>query len=199
MIGGRNLPGGPDTARASSSRWTAASSRSQKSRPGFFLRMLELPAEALAGDGRLRGADGSRRHAIASRIEQFDAQPAGRVVFGFGEGWHEHGVQPGDRRVVALDERPCAPSASGLAGSALSLRIRGAIRGGGATSRVTVRAGETVVVERGTSARRSRVNGDDSGRRLLGTGDGVITIETDGALRAGRAPLADAATGASSG
>jgi hypothetical protein len=56
--------------------------------PGFFLRLTTLEAGRLLGSG-----DYARLTVSADRdglaVEQFDAQPAGRPVFGFAEGWHE--------------------------------------------------------------------------------------------------------------
>jgi transmembrane protein TMEM260 (protein O-mannosyltransferase) len=58
------------------------------------LRFVDLP-EGLAGEGqyaRLRvssrasGGDGQRAPAA---VRQFDIQPASRLIYGFGEGWHE--------------------------------------------------------------------------------------------------------------
>jgi hypothetical protein len=65
--------------------------------PGFFLRFLSLPEDALAGVGRyahLSVAAGQSRVAV----EQFDAQSSPRGVFGFGEGWHEMEYNPATGR-----------------------------------------------------------------------------------------------------
>lgn len=61
--------------------------------PGFFLRVIDLPAGSLDGAGPLA------RLTIASRlvgeggppaaIEQFDLQSHGTAMWGYGEGWHE--------------------------------------------------------------------------------------------------------------
>jgi hypothetical protein len=67
--------------------------------PGFFVKMLAIDAARLANDpgagaeyARVEiaaaAADGSARP-VKAAIEQFDVQPEGSVVFGFGEGWHE--------------------------------------------------------------------------------------------------------------
>ena len=65
--------------------------------PGFFLSFVRVPEGALAGVGayaRLSLAADLPRLAI----EQFDAQSAGRIVFGFGKGWHEPEYNPGTGR-----------------------------------------------------------------------------------------------------
>ena len=64
-----------------------------------FLRFLDIP-DGLApgpGYGRLtiasRSADGDVRRAVVG-VRQFDIQPADRMLFGFGEGWHEEELDP---------------------------------------------------------------------------------------------------------
>jgi hypothetical protein len=101
VVGGRHLgePGDPaadfelaldGTAR---DRWTLTWEDRN------FLRFLDIP-EGLApgpGYGRLtiaaRSADGDPRRAVVA-VRQFDIQPADRMLFGFGEGWHEEELDP---------------------------------------------------------------------------------------------------------
>ncbi|MEZ5286616.1 MAG: hypothetical protein R2712_17770 [Vicinamibacterales bacterium] len=94
LIGGRNLaaPGDP-AARFSLAldghvveQWDVA--------PGFFLRVVDLPAGALSGDGRwaaltIQSAAVTGEAVVPTAIEQFDLQPAGTLVWGFDDGWHE--------------------------------------------------------------------------------------------------------------
>jgi hypothetical protein len=61
--------------------------------PGFFLRFLELPAGALDGDGEYAPLTVTADSPSVA-IEQFDVQPANRVVFGFGAGWQEAEYNP---------------------------------------------------------------------------------------------------------
>jgi hypothetical protein len=90
MIGGRNMTTGPARLRVS------VDGRPIDERdlaPGFFLNMIDLPAGSLAGSGVYAGlAVSSDRDRVA--VEQFDTQSAGRVVFGFGDGWHEPEYNP---------------------------------------------------------------------------------------------------------
>jgi hypothetical protein len=87
MIGGRNLAVDGPAVHAK----VAIDGRSIDDfvvAPGAFLRFLRLPERALDGAGRYAPisvtADSPRL-----AIEQFDAQSAGQLMFGFGEGWHE--------------------------------------------------------------------------------------------------------------
>ena len=72
--------------------------------PGFFLRVRRLPEGALAGAGAY-----ARLTVAADRppvvVEQFDAQSASRVVFGFGDGWHEMEYNPATGRSWRWIER----------------------------------------------------------------------------------------------
>jgi len=100
LIGGRNLAG-PDGPAArfflgldgrEIARWEVP--------PGFFLRTLELPADALSGEGRwaalmvrsepLQESAGT----VPTSIEQFDLQPLDTLMWGFDEGWHESEYAP---------------------------------------------------------------------------------------------------------
>jgi len=73
--------------------------------PGFFLRTIVVPPDQDRSDGDYRevtvSADSEK---IA--IEQFDAEPAARVVFGFADGWQEQESDGGTgRRWRWLTER----------------------------------------------------------------------------------------------
>ena len=107
MVGGRNLSAALPSARVR----IAIDGRiidEPVVAPGFFLRMLTLPAGTLDGDGDYAtlsiSAEPVRREppsrnasaladptadAVNVAIEQFDAQSVDRVVFGFGDGWYE--------------------------------------------------------------------------------------------------------------
>jgi hypothetical protein len=85
LIGGRNLGSEPSPrvrialGGQQQDEWPAP--------PGFFVRMVELPP-ASTGEGdyvNISIAADSKNIAI----EQFDAGPRDRVIFGYGEGWLE--------------------------------------------------------------------------------------------------------------
>jgi hypothetical protein len=92
MIGGRNLAvhGPPARTRLAIDGRTIDEPQLP---PGFFLRMLRLPSGALDGSGEYATiAVSADQPGVA--IEQFNAQTSNRVVFGFGEGWHEREYNP---------------------------------------------------------------------------------------------------------
>jgi hypothetical protein len=105
LIGGRHLggSGSPPARLVVRLDGGAVVAEDIAPEPGSFLRLVSLPARALAGDGPLAmldvtatGTDGGPAPALA--IEQFDLQSPGRVVFGFDEGWHEPEYNPGNGR-----------------------------------------------------------------------------------------------------
>jgi hypothetical protein len=110
--------------------------------PGFFLRMITLPGSTKADDYAAVTVEADNTDLA---VEQFDAEPAGRLVFGFDEGWYEREYNPAtgalwrwasDRAVLRV--RPGS--------RALALTLRGEIEQA-SSSRVTVRSGERVLAQ----------------------------------------------------
>lgn len=94
MIGGRNLgAAGTPTARFTIAidgvpldTWEAA--------PGFFLRVVEIPAGRLEGEGALApltvwSTPAAGDAPVPTAIEQFDLQDAGTLMWGYDQGWQE--------------------------------------------------------------------------------------------------------------
>ena len=175
MIGGRNLASGGPAARITISV-DGRSVEEIQAPPGFFLRLLTLPA------GRLEGPGDYATLSVASDrpdvvIEQFDAQSfLGRMVFGFGEGWHEREFNPTTRRLWRwMSERGVIRVRGARATAQLSLR--GETETFSRPSHVVARIGDRVVGDWmvGRSfAVQARIPAD-----VLGTGDRDITIEAD--------------------
>jgi hypothetical protein len=107
MLGGRNL-GGPADPRA---RIIVTLDGREIDRvsvapaPGFFLRMMSLPAGALLGAGPYAllqvsaSADGGGQRPVNVGIEQFDVQNEDQPVLGYGAGWHELEYNPRQGRL----------------------------------------------------------------------------------------------------
>ncbi len=98
LIGGRHLGAVSDPAVTFVVSIDGKAFTTWEERPGFFLRVFELPSGTLSGAGplaklevRSTAPDGAR---IATAIEQFDLQQAGSLMWGFGEGWHEAEYNP---------------------------------------------------------------------------------------------------------
>jgi hypothetical protein len=102
VVGGRHLgePGDPDSEFELTvdgeivDRWTLTVGQRN------FLRFLDLPRGVAEGPGayarltvasRAVGGEG-RRASVA--VRQFDIQPTNRMLYGFGEGWHEAEYDP---------------------------------------------------------------------------------------------------------
>jgi hypothetical protein len=145
--------------------------------PGFFLRLLKLPPGALDGAGdyaTLSIASGQPNVAI----EQFDAQPSDRVVFGFADGWHELEYTPAlgwlwrwtSERAVLRVHAAGRPLTLTLGGEPPSVYFR-------TPARVTISAGGRVVAEQTLSSRFAmhvRIPAE-----LVAGDESTITIETD--------------------
>jgi hypothetical protein len=141
MIGGRNLGTLNKPARVRVAV-DAVAVDDLTVAPGSFLRMITVPPSS--------SADDYAPVTVASdnpdlALEQFDAQPAGRIVFGFDQGWYEREYDPAtgalwrwasDRAVIRVRSE----------GHALALTLRGEIEHA-SSSRVTVRSGERVLAQ----------------------------------------------------
>jgi hypothetical protein len=144
--------------------------------PGFFLRMLTLPAGALDGGGDYATiAVSADSPAVA--IEQFDAQSADHLVFGYGEGWHEAEFNPEIGLWQWTSER--AVLRVHAAGHPLVLTLSGEPPAVAQWRRahVAVRAGGRVVAEQTLFGRlflQARIPAE-----LVAGDESTITIETD--------------------
>jgi hypothetical protein len=151
LIGGRNLNAGPDARVVVEIDGGAVDELTVP--PGFFLKVIPLAAGRLSGAGDYATVS-VRADSITPRpeadvvdvaIEQFDAQPEGRVVFGYGEGWNELEYNPTTGRLWRWSsERSTVRVLSG--GRGLTVRMDGEIEAAD-SSRVTIRAGGRVVRE----------------------------------------------------
>jgi hypothetical protein len=136
MIGGRNLADGGPPAKLRVAV-DGATVLDETIAPGFFLRLIDLPSTL--GNGRYATVTVSADNPQLA-IEQFDAQPQDRVIYGFGEGWNEQEYNPStgvlwrwssDRSVIRV--RP--------AGHGLALTLNGEIEAA-SKSTVTVKVGD---------------------------------------------------------
>jgi hypothetical protein len=180
MYGGRNLNGGP-------ARVTLTIDGRAVDGPtvgsGFFLRMLALPPASVSGPGdyarmtiSAEAADGAAAAPPDVAIEQFDAEPSGNVIFGFGEGWHEHEYDPSTGQLWRwTSDRAALRVRTG--GRAVVLTLAGETDALPRNSRVVVRAGNRVVTE--ASVGREFALRTTIPAELLGDGESAITIETD--------------------
>jgi hypothetical protein len=170
MIGGRNLAGG---GPAASVRVAVDGRTIEESMvpPGSFLRMLTLPAARPDGDYSTITVAASLPGVA---IEQFDAKPAGRVMFGFGDGWNEQEYEPSTGRLWRwMSERGTLMVRA--EGHALTLDLHGELEAS-STSHIAIRVGNRRVTERDVGrsfSLRATIPAD-----LVAPVDSAIIIET---------------------
>jgi hypothetical protein len=174
MIGGRNM--GTGAAPAGVQVTIDGKPIEQLSAPpGFFLRFVRLPEGGLIGAGqyaRLAIAAGEPRVVV----EQFDAQPATDVVFGFGDGWHEMEYNPATGRSWRwMSERGVIRARA--AGRALRLDITGEVEGFSRPTTVSVRIGDRAI-ERWTVRDQFAVQ-TQIPASAVADGETAVAIESD--------------------
>jgi hypothetical protein len=154
MIGGRNLGqiGEPDVRFEITLDGRPIGSWTVAPEPGFFLKTLELPADALEGKGRYaeltiaaRPADGVIRQVNAA-VEQFDVQSITRPVYAFDTGWYQLEFDPKAKKLWRWTG-PWAALRVHNAGRDLRLRLTGdsPLKYGDRIPTVTVRSNNQVL------------------------------------------------------
>jgi hypothetical protein len=180
LIGGRNLSASGQSAEVRISIDGRVVDQISVA-PGFFLRMIDLPAAPADTSGdyatvAITAQAAGERGEPDVAIEQFDAKPAGAVIFGYAEGWHEHEYDPATGRLWRwTSERALLRVRSG--GRPLALRLEGETETFDTPSRVTIRAGEQVLGEISAGRTFSAVVPLPS--ELFERGESTITIQTD--------------------
>jgi hypothetical protein len=149
-----------------------------------FLRFLDLP-EGIPGEegtyalltiaSRSGGATDPRAFAA---VRQFDVQSADRIVYGFGEGWHEEEYDPATGgRWRWTSERSTVRLAGPPTPLILTVRGESPLRYFDAPPTVRVVAGERVIAQRAPDADFTwtvKLSRDD-----VANAEGALTIETD--------------------
>jgi hypothetical protein len=185
LIGGRNLgaPADPPARIDIVLDGRTLDTVVVKPAPGFFLRVLDLPAGSLSGEGQYARVT-VQATAVAggavppSAVEQFDVQDAGRVVFGYDDGWHELEYNPATGRLWRWSSASAAIRIRGAADD-LMLRVTGELspKDFSRPSHVSVRAGAAAL---GAFDVSSAFSFDVAvPRGALEQAGGVVTLETD--------------------
>ncbi len=128
----------------------------------------------------LSGAGDYGAFAIETRgdvaIEQFDAQPPERAVFGYAEGWHEREYDAQTGRLWRWMSERGEVRVRGT-GQPLSFSLTGVTETFSRPSHVTVRVGDRILARQDagqTFSVRTEIPVD-----VIGASEQVITIETD--------------------
>jgi hypothetical protein len=183
LVGGRNLaPEGASAARftlavdeAALATWDAA--------PGFFLRTVDVPAGALAGEGALARLTirstpaGGGTELVPTSIEQFDLQDPSTLMWGYDEGWHEAEYSPALGLWRWTSERAVLRFVGSPADHRITLRMESPLRYFDAAPRVRVTAGTVELAA--TLLSEARQWTIDVPGIALAAADGRVTIETD--------------------
>jgi hypothetical protein len=173
MIGGRNLTadGAPAVVRV---RLDGRPIDEAQVSPGFFLRLLSVPPAALQGAGDYATLEVEAAGNVA--IEQFDAQSADRVVFGYGDGWHELEYNPIRGQLWRWMSEKGVVRVRGT-GATHTLYLQGVTEGFSRPSLVRVRVGARVLAQQSVGSSfdlQVVIPGE-----LIPAADGLITIESD--------------------
>lgn len=99
VIGGRNLAAPADPAARITVSIDGAPWEQWDAAPGFFLKVIDIPAGRLLGDGALatltvHSASASGSAPIPISIEQFDLQNADQLMWAYDTGWQEAEYSP---------------------------------------------------------------------------------------------------------
>jgi hypothetical protein len=171
MIGGRHL------GTAGEARLTVAidgrTIDASTVQPGFFLRMLTIAADGLSGEGDYATITATADTGDIA-IEQFDAQPVGRVVFGYDTGWNELEYNPASGRLWRWTTERATLRVRG-GGQALRLSLEGELEEAD-SSRIVVRAGDRILAEQEVPRVFSTTIAVPAG--VVGPADASLTIET---------------------
>lgn len=182
MIGGRNFsdPGGP------AARFTIAidgqAFQEFDAAPGFFLKVFDIPAGRLTGNGPLaaltiQSAATSGSGVIQTAVEQFDLQDEQATMWGYGDGWLEAEYNPSlgvwrwasDRSTLTIAGPPRAVR--------ITLSIESPLRYFDEAPLVHVRAGDREVAV--STIASSRDWSFDVPADALAASGGTVTIETN--------------------
>jgi hypothetical protein len=118
-------------------RWSAAFD------DGNVLRFVELP-DGVPGGGYAQLSIKSEPSTVPTAIRQFDIQPASRVIFGFGPGWHDEEYEaPTGRRWRWTSDRAMLRVRGSSPPQAIRIRTSGesTVKYFGAPATITVSAG----------------------------------------------------------
>jgi hypothetical protein len=156
VVGGRHLGGDPPATLVV--RLDDRPVASIVVRPGFFLEFVNVPAAALAGEGRYAKLTAAAHVETAGAtppvaIEQFNLQATDRVQYGFDEGWYEPEYNPRTAQSWRwMSERATVRVHN--AGKGIRMRISGEspLRYFDQAPRIRVMAGERVLTELTPSA-----------------------------------------------
>jgi hypothetical protein len=178
LIGGRNLAGPSDPSAHFTVSIDGLPFEQWDASPGFFLKILDIPAGRLSGQGQWATLSvQSAPQSIPTAIEQFDLQDEQSTLWGYDQGWQEaeYSMALGvwrwtsDRATVRIAGPPRAVR--------VTLTIESPLRYFDAAPMVRARAGQREIAA--SAIAESRDWSFEVPADALQASGGAITIETD--------------------
>ncbi len=181
LIGGRNLAGANDPAARFTLSIDGAVAEQWEAAPGFFLKLFDIPAGRLSGDGPLatltvQSTAVSGAATIPTAIEQFDLQGDQDTMWGYGEGWQEAEYSP-QLGVWRWTSGRASLRIAGPRPVRITLTIESPLRYFPEPPLVRARAGERELAVSSIASAREWTF--DVPADALAASGGVVTIETD--------------------
>jgi hypothetical protein len=157
LVGGRNLAGPTDPAARFTIAVDGRPLESWDVAPGFFLRTIDVPEDALAGAGpfaalTIQSTATTGEAVIPTAVEQFDIQPTGTTMWGFDEGWHEAEYSPALGVWRWTSERAVIRLVGATGAVRVTVRFEAPLRYFESPSDITVTAGEAQLASAAISA-----------------------------------------------
>jgi hypothetical protein len=182
MIGGRHLGAATDPAVQFTIAIDGRVLQQFDATSGFFLKVIDVPAGALTGDGTwasltVQSTPVSGAAVVPTAIEQFDVQDDQATMWAYAEGWHEAEFNPALGVWRWTGDRASLRIVGPARGARLALTIESPLRYFDGAPTVKVRAGEREIASATIDAAQEwtfEVPAD-----ALAASGGMITIETD--------------------
>jgi hypothetical protein len=182
LIGGRNLAGPGDPAARFTISIDGARFQQWDSAPGFFLKVFEIPAGRLAGDGpfavlTVQSTAATGNAVIPTAVEQFDLQGDQDTMWGYGEGWQEAEYSPSLGVWRWTSERASLQIAGPARGVRITMTLESPLRYFPEAPSVRARAGDREIAASSIASAREWTF--DVPADAVAASGGIITIETN--------------------
>lgn len=182
LIGGRNLAATGQPAARFRLKIDESVFQEWDVPPGFFLKVFDIPAGGLAGEGafaqitvQAEAANGGA--AIPTAIEQFDVQNADTMMWGFDTGWNEAEYSPALGIWRWTSDKSTIRVVGPAQATRLILPIENPLRYFDRAPRVRVMAGDREVAS--TTVNDTREWTVDVPADVMASAGGLLTVETD--------------------
>lgn len=182
LIGGRNLAGTGDSPARFTIAIDGAVFQQWDAAPGFFLKVFDIPAGRLGGEGpfallTVQSIAASGNAVIPTAIEQFDLQGDQDNMWGYGEGWQEAEYSPQLGVWRWTSDRASLQFAGPPRAVRITMAIESPLRYFSDPPLVRARAGEREIAV--SSIASARDWSFDVPADALAASGGIITLETD--------------------